>query len=69
MALVCPRCGRQYDITLFEFGRSVTCECGTVVTLKSGKTAYLRAGSDTTSSDESRRGEPDNHPAGPSEGA
>ena len=28
MAIVCPRCGRQYDVTLFEFGISVTCDCG-----------------------------------------
>lgn len=28
MAVVCKRCGRQYDVTLFQFGRSVTCDCG-----------------------------------------
>ncbi len=28
MAIVCRRCGRQYDVTLFQFGRSITCECG-----------------------------------------
>ena len=28
MAVVCKRCGRQYDVTLFQFGRSITCECG-----------------------------------------
>lgn len=31
MAIVCPACGRQYDATLFEFGRSVACDCGEVV--------------------------------------
>lgn len=31
MAIPCPRCGRQYDVTLFQFGRTVTCECGEVV--------------------------------------
>ena len=31
MAIVCPRCGRQYDVTLFQFGRTVTCECGATV--------------------------------------
>lgn len=32
MAITCPRCNRQYDITLFEFGRRVVCECGEVLT-------------------------------------
>jgi hypothetical protein len=31
MAIPCPRCNRQYDITLFEFGRKVVCECGEVI--------------------------------------
>jgi hypothetical protein len=29
MAVQCPRCGAQYDITLFQFGRKVLCRCGT----------------------------------------
>lgn len=28
MAIRCPKCKREYDVTLFEFGRSVSCECG-----------------------------------------
>ena len=28
MAVVCPRCGREYDVTLFEFGRTLWCTCG-----------------------------------------
>jgi hypothetical protein len=31
MAIVCPRCNRQYDVTLFEFGRKFVCECGEVI--------------------------------------
>ncbi len=31
MAILCPRCGRQYDATLFQFGRLVTCDCGEVL--------------------------------------
>ncbi|MFO0981930.1 MAG: hypothetical protein U1E76_09345 [Planctomycetota bacterium] len=31
MAILCARCGRQFDVTLFEFGRAVTCECGALV--------------------------------------
>ncbi|MHB8054606.1 MAG: Smr/MutS family protein [Candidatus Aminicenantales bacterium] len=31
MAVYCPDCGRQYDITLFQFGRTVACDCGTIV--------------------------------------
>lgn len=31
MSVRCPNCKREYDITLFEFGRKITCECGRVV--------------------------------------
>lgn len=39
MALQCPRCCRQYDVTLFEYGNAVRCECGTVVDLTRGHVA------------------------------
>jgi hypothetical protein len=42
MAVVCPRCNRQYDITLFQFGRRVVCECGEVIQ----RDAFIRAGRD-----------------------
>lgn len=28
MAISCSSCGRQYDVTLFQFGRTITCACG-----------------------------------------
>lgn len=28
MAIVCPGCGREYDVTLFQFGRTLDCTCG-----------------------------------------
>jgi len=31
MAVLCPNCGKQYDVTLFQFGRGVACDCGTEV--------------------------------------
>ena len=31
MAVTCPHCGRQYDITLFQFGRTIRCACGRVI--------------------------------------
>lgn len=31
MAILCPRCGRQYDIALFQFGRTIRCGCGAVI--------------------------------------
>ena len=34
MAIRCSYCGRDYDVTLFEFNRSVTCVCGKTVTFK-----------------------------------
>lgn len=31
MAVQCPSCGRGYDVTLFEFSRSIICVCGNAV--------------------------------------
>ena len=31
MAVLCPQCGKGYDVTLFEFGQTLTCDCGAVV--------------------------------------
>ncbi|HEY8558987.1 MAG TPA: Mut7-C RNAse domain-containing protein [Pyrinomonadaceae bacterium] len=28
MAVICAQCGRQYDATLFRFGRTISCACG-----------------------------------------
>jgi len=28
MAVSCGKCGRQYDVTLFQFGRTINCACG-----------------------------------------
>jgi SAM-dependent methyltransferase len=36
MAIQCPRCGWQYDVTLFEFGRTVRCDCGELLDLAKG---------------------------------
>ena len=34
MAITCTKCGRQYDVTLFQFGRTISCACGTRVGLE-----------------------------------
>jgi hypothetical protein len=36
MAIKCARCGREYDATLFEFGRAIRCDCGEMVYLEEG---------------------------------
>ena len=28
MGVPCTHCGREYDVTLFEFGRTISCSCG-----------------------------------------
>jgi hypothetical protein len=28
MAITCPRCGSEFDATLFQFGHRVRCPCG-----------------------------------------
>lgn len=40
MSIPCPHCGRQYDITLFQFGRTIRCECG--ATIDESHVALLR---------------------------
>lgn len=34
MAITCSTCGRQYDVTLFQFGRTIDCACGKKVGLE-----------------------------------
>ena len=34
MSIRCPKCKREYDVTLFEFGKEITCECGYKLGLK-----------------------------------
>ena len=33
MAVKCPQCGADYDVTLFTFGRRIRCDCGAWVDL------------------------------------
>ena len=33
MSIRCDKCGREYDATLFQYGRVIECECGSLVTL------------------------------------
>jgi len=28
MAIICPDCGREFDVTLFEYGHKIKCSCG-----------------------------------------
>ncbi len=34
MSVPCPRCGRDYDVALFQFGRTIHCTCGSRVGLE-----------------------------------
>ena len=34
MGVHCRRCGREYDVALFQFGRTISCTCGTRVGLE-----------------------------------
>ena len=33
MAIRCPHCSREYDVTLFQFGKKVKCDCGAEIDL------------------------------------
>ncbi len=37
MAVRCSYCNREYDVTLFEFDRSIICACGKTINLKHEK--------------------------------
>jgi hypothetical protein len=39
MAITCPRCGAGFDVTLFQFGHRVRCDCGAWVDLGRGHCA------------------------------
>ena len=36
MAVKCPKCGAEFDVTLFAFGRAIQCDCGEWVDLTVG---------------------------------
>ena len=36
MAIKCPQCGAEYDVTLFTFDRRIRCDCGEWVDLAVG---------------------------------
>jgi uncharacterized protein with PIN domain len=42
----CPQCGRQYDATLFEFGRTLWCACGGRVAMEP-RVRSLRSGAES----------------------
>jgi putative protease len=43
MAITCPRCGAGFDVTLFQFGRGIRCDCGAWVDLRRGHVAEVPA--------------------------
>ena len=45
MAITCPRCGAGFDVTLFQFGHRVRCDCGAVLEFPG---ADLRSGHTTS---------------------
>ncbi len=46
MAVPCPGCGRDYDIALFQFGRTIWCTCGSRVAV-APRVRALSRGADT----------------------
>jgi len=53
MAITCPRCGSQFDATLFQFGHRVRCRCGAEIEypgtdLRTGHVLFQEAPMDVT---------------------
>ena len=44
MGVPCPGCGRQYDVTLFAFGRTIHCTCGRRVAAEARLRSFSRDG-------------------------
>ena len=38
MSLQCPKCGTEFDVTLFSFDRTILCGCGEWVSMSTGHT-------------------------------
>jgi hypothetical protein len=38
VSLRCPKCGREFDVTLFQYRRTVVCPCGEPLSLDEGHT-------------------------------
>jgi len=41
MAVICPKCKLQYDVTLFQFSNVVECDCGARIKLDPRKGVVL----------------------------
>jgi len=60
MAIKCPQCGAEFDVTLFTFDRKIQCDCGAWVDLAVGHQQAAKQGSQPTvtrSVDERRKEE------------
>lgn len=44
MGVACPGCGRQYDVSLFSFGRTIHCTCGRRVAAEARVRSFSRDG-------------------------
>jgi hypothetical protein len=44
MAITCPKCGKEFDVTLFQFGNTVRCDCGASVDISVGHVLDTRPG-------------------------
>ncbi|NOZ21101.1 MAG: hypothetical protein GXP25_08425 [Planctomycetes bacterium] len=36
MAVRCPKCHKHYDITLFQYGKTIACDCGERIDARKG---------------------------------
>ncbi|NLS98280.1 MAG: hypothetical protein GXX96_39625 [Planctomycetaceae bacterium] len=61
MAITCPRCGAQFDVTLFQFGHGVRCQCGQWVELERGHVVDANPPNDGLPKESRRAGEPLDH--------
>jgi hypothetical protein len=56
MSLRCPKCGREFDVTLFQYGRAVRCPCGELLSSGDGHTVHADRAEGNEQSGSSRTG-------------
>ena len=51
MAITCPKCGKEFDVTLFQFGNTVRCDCGACVDISVGHVQDAKSLAENQASD------------------
>jgi uncharacterized Zn finger protein (UPF0148 family) len=68
MSLRCPACGREFDVTLFEFNNEVICPCGERLSLSKGHELRHRRSEEERGTEDSKGRDGESLERGPGKG-